>query len=62
MKFWRDTVVGLVCLVVGFLVVWQPLPTQAQGAAPAKGKPALYEFGARLLCLLQRDGKESWRH
>jgi thioredoxin 1 len=46
MKFWRHYVVGLVCLVMGFLVVWQPLPTQAQGSAPAKGKPALYEFGA----------------
>ena len=46
MKFLRHSVVGLVCLVMGFLVVWQPLPTQAQGAAPAKGKPALYEFGA----------------
>ena len=46
MKFWRHAVVGLVCLVVGFMVVGQALPTQAQGAAPAKGKPALYEFGA----------------
>jgi thioredoxin 1 len=46
MKFWRHVVVGLVCLVVGFLVVWQPLPTRAQGGAPATGKPALYEFGA----------------
>jgi thioredoxin 1 len=46
MKFWRHAVVGLVCLVAGFLVVGQPLPTQAQGAAPATGKPALYEFGA----------------
>jgi thioredoxin 1 len=31
---------------MGFLVVWQPLPTQAQGGVPATGKPALYEFGA----------------
>lgn len=46
MTFWRHAVVGLVCLVMGFLVVGQPLPTQAQGAAPATGKPALYEFGA----------------
>ena len=46
MKYLRHAVVGLVCLVMGFLVVWQPLPTQAQGSAPAKGKPALYEFGA----------------
>ena len=47
MKFLRGTFIGLFCLVVGFLVVWQPMPTQAQGAAPAKGKPALYEFGAK---------------
>ena len=46
MKFGRHSVVGLVCLVMAFLVLWQPLPTQAQGAAPAKAKPALYEFGA----------------
>jgi len=46
MKFLRHYVVGLVCLVMGFLLVWQPLPTQAQGSAPAQGKPALYEFGA----------------
>ena len=46
MKFWRHAVVGLVCLAMGFLVVGQALPPQAQGAAPAKGKPALYEFGA----------------
>ena len=47
MKFLRGTFIGLFCLVVGFLVVWQPLPTQAQGAAPAKGKPAVYDFGAK---------------
>jgi thioredoxin 1 len=46
MKFWRHAVVGLVCLVAGFMVVGQALPTQAQGATPATGKPALYEFGA----------------
>ena len=47
MKFLRGTFIGWFCLVVGFLVVWQPLPTQAQGAAPAKGKPAVYDFGAK---------------
>ena len=47
MKFLRGTFIGLFCLVVGFLVVWQPMPTQAQGAAPAKGKPAIYDFGAK---------------
>jgi thioredoxin 1 len=46
MKFWHHAVVGMVCLVMGFLVAGQPLPTQAQSAAPATGKPALYEFGA----------------
>ena len=47
MKFFRHSVLGLVGLdAVGFLLVWQPVPTLAQGAAPAKGKPALYEFGA----------------
>ena len=46
MKFWRHVMVGLVGLVAGFLMVGQPLPTMAQAAAPAKGKPALYEFGA----------------
>ena len=47
MKFLRGTFIGLFCLVVGFLVVWQAWPTLAQGSAPAKGKPALYEFGAK---------------
>ncbi len=47
MKLLRYAVFGLVGLVAGFLVVWQPVPTQAQGAAPATGKPALYEFGAK---------------
>jgi thioredoxin 1 len=46
MKFLRGTFTGLFCLVAGFLVLWQPMPTQAQSAAPASGKPALYEFGA----------------
>ena len=46
MKFLRGTFIGLFCLVVGFLMVWQAWPTLAQGSTPAKGKPALYEFGA----------------
>jgi thioredoxin 1 len=37
---------GLVCLVMGFLVLWQPCPAQAQSSAVGQGKPALYEFGA----------------
>ena len=55
MKFLRGTLMGLFCLVVGFLVVWQPMATQAQGAAPTKGKPALYEFGAKTCIPMQRD-------
>ena len=47
MKFLRGTFIGLFCLVVGFLMVWQPMSTQAQGAAPVKGKPAVYDFGAK---------------
>ena len=47
MKFLRGTFIGLLCLVVGFLVFWQPMPTQAQGSAPAQGKPAMYDFGAK---------------
>jgi len=47
MKFLRGTLISLFGLVIGFLVVWQAMPTQAQGSAPAKGKPALYEFGAK---------------
>ena len=46
MKLWRHYGMGVVCLVMGCLIIWQPLPTQAQGAAPSPGKPALYEFGA----------------
>jgi len=57
MKFLRHYVVGLVCLAMGFMLVWQPLPTQAQGAAAATGKPALYEFGAKM-CIPCREMKE----
>lgn len=46
MKFWRHAMLGLVGLLMGVLVVGPSLPTQAQAAAPATGKPALYEFGA----------------
>ena len=57
MKLLRGTLIGLFCLVVGFLVLWQPWPTQAQGTAPAKGKPALYEFGAKY-CIPCKEMKE----
>jgi thioredoxin 1 len=57
MKLLRGTFIGLFCLVVGVLVVWQPLPTLAQGAVPATGKPALYEFGAKY-CIPCKEMKE----
>ncbi len=47
MKLLRGTLIGLFCLVAGFLVVWQAMPIQAQGSSPAKGKPAFYDFGAK---------------
>jgi thioredoxin 1 len=46
MKSWRHYFIWFVCLVFGFLAVWQPLPSWAQGSTPTPGKPALYEFGA----------------
>lgn len=46
MRFFRQYIIGLTCMVMGFLVVWQLVPTQAQGSASPQGKPALYEFGA----------------
>ncbi|MFA4902128.1 MAG: thioredoxin family protein [Desulfobaccales bacterium] len=57
MKFLRGTCIGLFCLVAGFLVIWQPWPAQAQGSAPAKSKPALYEFGAKY-CIPCKEMKE----
>lgn len=47
MKLLRGTLIGLFCLAVGFLLVGQPVRTLAQGAAPAQGKPAVYDFGAK---------------
>ena len=47
MKSWRSLgVLGFICLM-GLLVLCPALPSQAQGAAPAKGKPAMYDFGAK---------------
>ena len=57
MKLLRGTFIGLFCLVVGFLLVWQAVPTQAQGSAAAKGKPALYEFGSKF-CIPCKEMKE----
>ena len=57
MKLLRGTFIGLFCLAVGFLVVGEPVRTLAQGAAPAQGKPALYEFGAKY-CIPCKEMKE----
>ena len=57
MKFSRHYVIGVVCLVMGFLLVWQSLPTQAQSSAAAKGQPALYEFGSKY-CIPCKEMKE----
>jgi thioredoxin len=46
MKSWRyRSVLGSICLM-GFLLLCQAWPTQAQGTASGQGKPAIYEFGA----------------
>ena len=57
MRLLCHSVIGLVCLVMGFLVLWQSWPAQAQGSAAAKGKPALYEFGAKY-CIPCKEMKE----
>lgn len=46
MKLVRHFIIGMVCLVMGSMVLGQALPTQAHDKAPGTGKPALYEFGA----------------
>jgi thioredoxin 1 len=57
MKLWRDRkVIGFICLM-GFLVLWPAWPTQATGSAPAKSKPALYEFGSKY-CIPCKEMKE----
>jgi thioredoxin 1 len=45
MKFWRHIVIGFVCLILGFLAVWQSWPAQAQSAKAVKNLPVLLEFG-----------------
>ena len=45
MKLSRGTLISLFCLVVGFLMLGPAGPTQAQAAAAAQGKPAIYDFG-----------------
>lgn len=53
----RHSVIGLVCLIAGFLFIWQPWPTQAQGLGAPKGQPALYEFGSKY-CIPCKEMKE----
>jgi thioredoxin 1 len=43
--------------LLGFLFLCQPWPTQAQGSASPKGKPALYEFGSKF-CIPCKEMKE----
>ena len=57
MKFFRGTVLALFGLMAGFVVVWGAVPTQAQGAAPAPDKPALYEFGSKY-CIPCKEMKQ----
>jgi len=45
MRSWQHYVIGLVGLMAGALIGWQPAPALAD-AASFQGKPALYEFGA----------------
>jgi thioredoxin 1 len=56
MKSWGyRCVLGFICL--GFLLLMQPWPTQAQSSTPTKGKPALYEFGSKY-CIPCKEMKE----
>ncbi len=49
-------ILGLICLM-GFLLFCQSLLINAQESAPAKGKPALYEFGSKY-CIPCKEMKE----
>jgi thioredoxin 1 len=57
MKYFRGIAFALFGLMAGFLVVWGAMPTRAQGAAPAQGKPALYEFGSKY-CIPCKEMKQ----
>ena len=57
MKSWRYRgVLGIICLM-GLLLLCQVWPAGAQAGAPAQGKPALYEFGAKY-CIPCKEMKE----
>ncbi len=49
MRSWHHYGIGLVGLIVGLSMLWQPSPALA-AAAPSPGKPALYDFG-RGMCI-----------
>ncbi len=55
MRSWRRYGIGLVGLIVGLGMFWQPSPALA-APAPSPGKPALYDFG-RQVHPLQGDAK-----
>ena len=57
MKSWRYRGFLRFIWVMGFLVLAQPWPTLAQGAAAPQGRPALYEFGAKY-CIPCKEMKE----
>ena len=46
---WRHFDIGLLGLIMGCSIIWQPWPALA-GPAPSPGKPALYDFG-RSMCI-----------
>ncbi len=49
MRSWHHYGIGLVGLIVGLSMLWQPSPALA-AAAPSPGKPTLYDFG-RGMCI-----------
>ena len=49
MRSWRHYGIGLIGLIFGLSLAWQPWPALA-GPAPSPGKPALYDFG-RGMCI-----------
>ena len=56
MRSWRHYGIGLLGLIVGFAILWQPWLAPA-GPVPSPGKPALYEFGSKY-CIPCKEMKE----